>query len=201
MSNTGYFIGNFETREARTRGIVEGRAIVFNSETDMGWYKERIAPGALDKADLRDVRLCLNHDTSFVYARSRNNNENSTMQLMVNEEGMDIRAQLDVENSPQAQSFDSAIGRGDIDKMSFMFIVNRDEWADLDTDMPKRTILEIGRVYEVSAVTFPAYEDTSIQARGLSEALDSAKESLESARAEKRERERLKEKIRILAEV
>lgn len=201
MNNTGYFIGNFEKREAQAPGVVEGRAIVFNSESDMGWYIERIAPTALDKADLRDVRLCLNHDTSFVYARSRNNNENSTMQLMVNEEGMDIRAQLDIENSPQAQSLNSAIERGDIDKMSFMFIVNRDEWADLDTDVPKRTILEIGRVYEVSAVTFPAYEATSIQARGVTEALDSAKESLESARAEKRERERQKQKIRIMAEV
>lgn len=199
--NKGYFIGNFEKREAQSPGIVEGRAIVFNSESDMGWYIERIDPHALDNADLRDVRMCLNHDTSFVYARSRNNNEKSTMQLMVNEEGMDIRAQLDIENSPQAQSLNSAIERGDIDKMSFMFIVNRDEWADLDTDMPKRTILEIGRVYEVSAVTFPAYEATYIQARGVSEALDSAKESLESARAEMRERERQKQKIRIMAEV
>ena len=201
MNKTAVFVGNFEVREARTPGIVEGRAIVFNSVANLGLYDEVIDPHALDNADLRDVRLCLNHDTSFVYARSRNNNENSTMRLMINEGGMDIRAQLDIENSPMAQSLDSAIERRDIDKMSFMFIVDRDEWTDLETDHPKRTILEIGRVLEVSAVTFPAYEATSIQARGLSEALESAKKSLESARAEQRKRVEQKRRLKILLEV
>lgn len=197
MNNTAVFVGNFEVREARTPGIVEGRAIVFNSVANLGWYDEVIDPHALDNADLRDVRLCLNHDTSFVYARSRNNNENSTMHLMINEGGMDIRAQLDIENSPMAQSLDSAIERKDIDKMSFMFIVDRDEWTDLESDHPKRTILEIGRVLEVSAVTFPAYEATSIQARGMTDALESARTSLESAKAEKRELELAKAKLKL----
>lgn len=201
MSDKCLYLGDFELREATEDGIIEGRAIVFNQRTDLGWHDEIIAPEALEDTDLRDVRLCLNHDTSFVYARSRNNTENSTMQLFVSPEGLNIRAKLDIENSPQAQSFYSAIKRKDIDKMSFMFVVNREEWENLDSEHPTRIVRGIERVLEVSAVTFPAYEATSIQARGLSDALESAMESLESAKAEKRELENKKARIRILTEV
>lgn len=199
--NKAFYIGSFEKRDAEGTGRVEGRAIVFNQPTDLGFFDEVIDEHALDNADLRDVRLCLNHDTSFVYARSRNNNENSTMQLSIDGEGMDIRANLDVENSPLAQSFYSAINRGDIDKMSFMFVVNRSEWSDLEAEHPTRRILEISRVLEVSAVTFPAYEQTYIKTRNVAEALESARASLESARAEAKEVERKKQRIRILTEV
>ena len=72
---------------------------------------------------------------------------------------------------------------------------------DVDSDHPQRHILAIRKVFEVSAVTFPAYEATSIQARGLSEALDNAKASLESVKAEQRKIELQKQKIRILLEV
>ena len=85
--------------------------------------------------------------------------------------------------------------------MSFMFTVGADKWEDIDTDHPTRTITSISKIFEVSAVTFPAYEATTLEARGLSGALDSALESLENARAEKRAKERQKQKIKILAEV
>ena len=85
--------------------------------------------------------------------------------------------------------------------MSFMFTVDSDKWENEDSDHPQRHILGIRKVFEVSAVTFPAYEATSIQARGLADALDSAKASLESVRAEKRRVELQKQKIRILLEV
>ena len=85
--------------------------------------------------------------------------------------------------------------------MSFMFVADKDRWDDMDTDHPTRTILSLKRVLEVSAVTFPAYSQTSLEARGLADALDSAKASLESAKAEAREIERKKQRIRILAEV
>ena len=67
--------------------------------------------------------------------------------------------------------------------MSFMFTVDRDAWEDTDTDYPKRTIMSIRKVFEVSAVAFPAYEGTSIQAASEGDTLDSVKASLESARA------------------
>jgi phage head maturation protease len=65
--------------------------------------------------------------------------------------------------------------------MSFIFSVRNDEWKDLDTDMPSRTILDIAKVYEVSAVSFPAYAGTDISARDAT-ALESAKQVLENAR-------------------
>ena len=189
--------------ESEARGkYIEGRAIVYNQRTNLGWYDEIIAVDALKDTDLRDVRLLVNHNTDMIpLARSRNNNENSTMQLTVDEEGMRIRANLDVENNTEAKALYSAIERGDISNMSFMFIVDRDSWDDLESDHPTRTITGIKRVLEVSAVIFPAYSATSLQARGLADALDSAKASLESAKAEAREIERRKQRIRILTEV
>lgn len=195
---------NFELRASQSEEhghFITGTPIVFNETTDMRWYEETIASGALDKTDLRDVRFLVNHDTSMIpLARSRNNNANSTMQLSVTENGMEIRVDLDTENNTEAKALYSAVEREDISGMSFMFSVDGDKWDDLDSDYPKRTITSIGKVFEVSAVTFPAYEATSIQARGLSEALDGAKESLESAKAEARKVELEKEKIKFILE-
>lgn len=183
--------------------FITGQPIVYNERTNLGWYDEIIDNGALDGTDLKDVRLLVNHDTNMIpLARSRNNNTNSTMQLeIVDNAGLSIRANLDTERNATANELYSAVDRGDITGMSFMFTVDKDRWEDLDTEHPTRHIEAISRVYEVSAVTFPAYEATSITARGLSEALDSAKESLESAKAEARNIERQKQRIRILTEV
>ena len=180
-----------------------GKPIVYGQVIQYGWRREVIDPGAVDAdTDLKDVRFLIGHNTSMVpLARSRNNNANSTMQLTVDEEGLRIRANLDVENNTDARSLYSAIERGDISGMSFMFVVDNDKWDDIDTEHPTRTITGIKRVMEVSAVIFPAYSQTSLEARGLAEALESAKASLESAKAEAREIERKKQKIRILLEV
>jgi HK97 family phage prohead protease len=194
---------NFEVRAEETAdGTITGRPIVFGQMTDLGWYDEVIERGALDTTDLKDVRLLVNHNVDMIpLARSRNNTANSTMQLMPDENGLGIRVSLDIENNNDARSLYSAVSRGDIDGMSFMFTVDKDSWDDPDSEHPTRHILSIRRVFEVSAVTFPAYSKTSIQARGLSDALDSAKESLESERARLREIERRKKKIKLLTEV
>lgn len=197
---------NFDVRAEQDEdhgSIITGQPIVFGEPTDIGWYKEIIADGALDDTDLRDVRFLVNHNTDMIpLARSRNNNANSTMQLsVVPGSGLAIRVNLDTENNAEAKSLYSAVSRGDITGMSFMYTVDGDTWDDLDSDYPTRTITNISRVFEVSAVTFPAYEATSIQARGLADALESAKASLESAKAERRQIERKKQKIRILSEV
>ncbi len=195
---------NFEVRAEDTdRGhTITGRPIVFGQMTDLGWYDEVIERGALDETDLKDVRLLVNHNVDMIpLARSRNNTENSTMRLMPDENGLGIRADLDTENNADAKSLFSAVSRGDIDGMSFMFTVEKDSWDDPDSEHPTRHILSIRRVFEVSAVNFPAYSRTSIQARGLSDALDSAKESLESERKRLHELERRKKKIKLLTEV
>ena len=172
----------YETRDEGANGIVSGRPIILNSVTDLGCFREVIDTRALDGADLTDVRLCLNHDTSYVYARSRNNNPNSTMQISTDSDGLTFTASLALEDSPRARDFYTAIKRGDIDKMSFMFSMEDYEWEDVDSDSPIRKITKIGKVFEISAVTFPAYKSTAIEARDAT-ALDSVKRELENLRA------------------
>lgn len=178
---------NFEVRaeESDQGSIILGRPIVYNSRTDLGWFDEIIEGGALDFADLTDVRFLVNHDTSKIpLARSRRNNGNSTMQLTTDQEGMTIRVLLDTENNAEAKSLYSAVQRGDISGMSFMFLVKDEEWDDIDGDHPTRRIKSISTVVEVSAVTFPAYEATEIQARSR-EALENARQAVETARQQK----------------
>lgn len=167
-----------------------GVPIVFGQETDLGWYSETIDAHALDNTDLRDVRFLVNHNIDMIpLARSRNNNENSTMQLLVTDEGMRIRVDLDTESNTDAKALYSAVKRGDISGMSFMFAVEEDAWDGLDTDHPHRTIMAISRVFEVSAVTWPAYEQTSLEAASMT--LESAREALESARRSKAHDDRI----------
>ena len=182
---------NFEVRaeENEQHGThITGTPIVFDQATDMGWYTETIDRDALKETDLKDVRFLIGHNTSMIpLARSRNNNENSTMQMMVNDHGMDIRVDLDTENNAEAKALYSAVKRGDMSGMSFMFMVDKDSWDDIDTEHPKRTIRSIRKVFEVSAVAFPAYEGTKIQAASEGETLDSVRASLESARQQLKE--------------
>lgn len=164
-------------------GVITGRPIVYESKTDLGYFDEVIARGALDHANLRDVRFLVNHDTSKIpLARSRNNNENSTMKFSVDDHGLNLDwVKLDIENNSEARNLYSAVQRGDITGMSFMFTVDDEEWSDLESDHPTRTIKGISNVIEVSAVTFPAYDDTSIGIRNK-QALDSARSALDSAK-------------------
>ncbi len=187
MSKTNKFF-EFEVRAENNEehgDFLSGRPIVFNEPTDMGgYYSEVIDRGALDSTDLRDVRFLVGHDTSMIpLARSRRNNANSTMQMEIDENGMTIRVDLDTENNSEARALYSATKRGDISGMSFMFTVDGEEWENLESDYPTRHIRSISKVFEVSAVAFPAYEQTSLEARSA-EALESARASLERERAE-----------------
>jgi len=177
---------SFDIRAVENNGesIITGRPIVYESKTDLGWFDEIIARGALDGADLKDVRFLVNHDTSKIpLARSRRNNGTSTMKLSVDYEGLNLDfVKLDTENNAEARSLYSAVKRGDITGMSFMFSIEDAEWQDLESEHPTRIIRKIGTVVEVSAVTFPAYEATEINARSL-EALESARAAVETARA------------------
>jgi len=187
-NKTEYRSYDFEMRalnDEKHGNFIEGVPIVFNQKTDMGDYDEIIAPGALDHCNLRDVRFLVNHNFDMVpLARSRRNNDNSTMQMKIEEDGMHIRVNLDTENNSEAKNLYSAIQRGDVSGMSFCFIVNGDKWDGLEGDHPTRTITSMEQVLEVSAVTFPAYEQTEIHARSRN-ALEEQRAALEKARAEK----------------
>lgn len=166
--------------------ILTGRPIVYNSRTDLGYYDEIIESGALNETDLRDVRFLVNHDTKMIpLARSRRNNGNSTMKLTPDFEGLNIDfVKLDVENNSTARALFSAVKRGDLSGMSFMFSIDKEQWDDLESDHPTRRILKIGSVVELSACTFPAYDSTEINARSKEE-LDSARSVLEKARQQR----------------
>lgn len=167
-----------------TGNTVQGHAAVYGQTTNIcGMFNETIARGAFDKADFSDVLFDVNHDLSSIpLARSRGNNSNSTLRLQVDDQGLAVRATLDTEDNSDAKALYSAIKRGDISGMSFIFDVSDDEWTGADTDMPSRAIKGVGKVYEVSAVSMPAYPGTDISARG-SDALDSARRMLDSVRA------------------
>ena len=180
--------------EEDQEAVITGYPIVFNQETDMGFYREMIEPEAVgDGKVLRDVALLVGHDMGGIpMAHSRRNNGSGTMQLTPDEHGVRMRAVLDIQNNPRAKEAYSAVKRGDITGMSFAFIVNREAWEDIDSEQPLRRIQGFSRIFECSLVAFPAYPGTSVQAASESDALESVKASLESAReqlAEDRARE------------
>ena len=164
--------------------IIAGYPIVFEQEIDMGDWREVIDAGSMgDGSVLRDVALLANHDFGMLpLARSRRNNDNSTMKLTPDQKGVAMRAALDTEHNPKAQEAYSAVTRGDITGMSFAFITNEERWEDLDTEKPLRRIMSFSRIFEVSIVTNPAYSGTSVQAASEGNALESVRASLESAR-------------------
>ena len=173
--------------EENTGHIVEGLAAVYEQETRIadffGEFIEVIRAGAFDETDFDDVRLLVNHDfNGIALARSRRNNKSdkpNTMQLFVDETGVNIKADLDTENNEQARALYSAISRGDMDGMSFCFFVSEDNqrWSKRD-GVKVREILKVDKVIEVSAVNFPAYGGTNINSRSL----DSDRRALENAR-------------------
>lgn len=181
-------VRNFSLMDLRAvdeGNYIEGHPAIYDKMTTIGnWFNEVIERGAFDECDFDDVLFSVNHDLRKIpLARSRRNNGNSTMQLQLDQKGLYIRANLDVENNGEAKSLYSAIKRGDIDGMSFIFYVDEEKWEDMDSDMPTRRIQKIKKVIEVSAVNFPAYKGTDINARDQA-VLDNAKKALENARSQ-----------------
>jgi len=167
--------------------IVEGYAVRFNESTSFmvggTKYSEVIDRSALDKTDMSDVPFKYNHSDSFmIMARTRN----KTLQLIRDENGLKIRAQL--ADTSDGRDLYELIKRGDVDKMSFAFTVRKDEY---DKKAHTRTIQDIDKLYDVSAVDFPAYDTTSISARSFFE-LESENERKELDRTEARQRQQQK---------
>ncbi|MCQ2059788.1 MAG: HK97 family phage prohead protease [Bacteroidaceae bacterium] len=196
------------SEDENERGVIEGTPIVFNQDTKIqdwaGEYMERIDPHALDDADLRDVCLFVNHDTGKIpLARSKNGR--GTLNFTIDDVGLHMKSVLDIDNNSEARALHSAVGRGDISGMSFMFRISEQDWQGLDTDMPTRIVRKISIVHEVSAVNFPAYPQTSINARSseeteyspLAEARKALSEETEKKSSGQLEIEKLKNEIRM----
>lgn len=163
---------------------IDGHPAVYNQITNIAnWFYEVIEPGAFDNTNFDDVLFSVNHDLDKIpLARSRRNNGNSTMVLNLDDKGLYFKANLDTENNSDAKSLYSAVDRGDMNGMSFIFYVKEERWENLDSDMPTRHITAIDKVIEISAVSFPAYAGTDINARDEF-VLDNAKLALDNARS------------------
>ena len=164
--------------EAKT---LVGYAAVFNREaTITGFFREQIAPGAFDAAIREDdVRALFNHDPNYVLGRTTS----GTLTLSQDDDG--LRYEADPPDTQWARDLMVTVGRGDVNQSSFGFQVVREEWTNPENraELPLRTILE-ARLFDVSPVTYPAYEETSAEARSHAEALRSAEQTLAKASAD-----------------
>ena len=184
--------------------IIEGRAVVFNSpevmfEMDGIQYTEEIDKDAFKDAKMSDVILNMNHEGQAL-ARTRNN----TLQLDLNENGLDVVA--DMSKSRASRDAYEAVQNGLLDKMSFAFTVAEDSY---DEKAHKRTIRRIDRLFDVSLVNVPAYEATSVSARSYfaakaeaeRKAAEAAEMEAEASRVREEKRAALSERLKKLGGV
>lgn len=139
--------------------IVEGYALRFNTlSNDLGGFVEEISPEALKEADLSDVRCLIDHDSSKVLGRTTS----ETLELKVDDEGLYFRTQLP--NTTYAKDLYENIRLGNINQCSFGFILDEDgdEFEKREDGLFKRTLRKIKSLFDVSIVTYPAYNDTQV---------------------------------------
>ena len=139
--------------------IVEGYALRFNTlSNDLGGFVETISPEALKEADLSDVRCLIDHDSSKVLGRTTS----ETLELKIDEEGLYFRTQLP--NTTYAKDLYENIRLGNINQCSFGFILDEDgdEFEKREDGLFKRTLRKIKSLFDVSIVTYPAYNDTDV---------------------------------------
>ena len=163
--------------------VIEGYFAVFNSETELfpGAYEE-ISPGAFDNTLSNDIRALVNHDTQYVLGRNKSN----TLDLKVDSRGLWGSIKIN-EKDTDAMNLYERVRRGDVDQCSFGFNILDESTEYRDDGTVKWTINEID-LHEISVVTFPAYGDTSVQARMKQ------KEQIEQRKIDK-EKIKLKERL------
>jgi uncharacterized protein len=154
-------------------GTLEGYAAIFNSQShDLGGFRETLVPGSFDKvlASKPDVRALCNHDASQILGRTKNR----TLRLRADNTG--LFCSVDLPDTQTARDLHTLISRGDVSQMSFAFKLAGDgsdeNWTDAsDPDTGAkyalRTVSNVSNLYDVSAVTYPAYENTNVSARAL----------------------------------
>lgn len=199
-----------EFRAEAETGLIEGEPIVFDTATDIGgMFQETICKGAITKDVIKDVRFFWNHniDEKAIARTTIPLDKLGGMELHIEDKCVRMLANPNRKRT-DANDLCLAIEDGVINAMSFMFGVEEERWEDLDTNYPKRFITKISPLVEVSAVNFPAYAATSINARKdlsteidkvvLDKARQESRAKAENLAKEKRELELLKSKIEIL---
>lgn len=150
---------------------IVGYAARFGSKADLGGFVEQIAPGAFARAikDRQDVRALFNHDPNYVLGRTAAN----TLAMREDETGLWI--EVTPPDTTWARDLMTSISRGDVSQMSFAFAVRGKDGHKFDKsqDPPVRTLLDVD-LFDVSPVTYPAYQDTQVSVRALTEAKEAA---------------------------
>lgn len=150
----------FETREENDERIIEGYFAVFNSNYEIGpGMSESVAPGAFRNTLSGDIRALVNHDTTLVLGR----NTAKTLELSEDERGLWGRIRINPNDSDAVNLYER-VKRGDVSQCSFGFDILDEETEFREDGSVHWTIKEV-KLYEVSCVTFPAYENTNIDAR------------------------------------
>ena len=147
-------IRTMEMRAAKPM-VLEGYAAVFDEETDLGAFREKIARGAFDEVLENDVRLLVDHNPPPL-ARTTN----GTLKLSVDDRGLKYRAEL--VDTQAGRDLYQMVKRGDISQSSFAFTIAEQEYDD---EMQLRTVTKVDQLFDVAPVTYPAYENTDVSAR------------------------------------
>jgi HK97 family phage prohead protease/HK97 family phage major capsid protein len=159
-------MGTIEVRESEGEEmILEGYAAVFNSETDLGHFREVIKPGAFDDVMDNDVRALINHDPNLVLGRTTN----GTLELSQDERGLKYRVKLGAQQ--YAKDFYESVKRGDISQSAFAFTIDEQSWNEERT---VRSVNKVRQLLDVSPVTYPAYAAATVQARDLQPEVEQA---------------------------
>lgn len=167
MSDTLTQTVEIRAKTDEKRHLLSGYAIVFNSESENMGFVERVDPNALDDVDLSNVFALYNHDFNNVLGKTSKN-----LSLNVDEKGLSFSLEL----LPSDEHIFELVKDGIINKMSFGFIVDKDDWQD----STHRTIKHIKQLKEISLVPVPAYEGTDIIAkRGLEDMSEKTEETQE----------------------
>ena len=151
-----------ELRKDGTPGSIYGYPIVYNKDSEDMWgFTERIATGAAKKALKRsNVRALKNHDPSLIFGRQGVN-------LTLKEDATGLKYEATPIDTRNFREVAEEVRLELLTGQSFGFTVVADEWTDLDKDMAVRTIIEIGEIFDVGPVTYPAYQDTTVALRSL----------------------------------
>lgn len=142
---------------------IEGFALKFNQRTNLGWFDEEILPGACDDVMNDDVRCLFNHNPNYILARSVDGKGTLTLELVT--EGLKYR--YITPNRSFALDLQDAIEAGDVSQSSFAFRASEVVWVEKEGENELRQIKKIERLYDVSPVTYPAYQDTSVAKRSF----------------------------------
>jgi len=160
---------DIQIRTEDDKNIIEGIAAVVDSETDLGWFTEKIAKGAFDDVLKDDVVALFNHDPNFPLARSTADGS-AGLELFLNKRG-DLGYRFNAPNTTIGADMLENIRSGLVRNSSFAFTIAEETWeTNQDKDVPDvRTITKLKRLYDVSPVTYPAYKNTTVAARHLEE--------------------------------